>query len=386
MERIRGVDVAPGLAVLGMMSAHVGVAGPELWSTDGWLGIADGRSAALFAVLAGVSIALLSGGPVPPEGVAAGRARVRVLVRGAVLLLLGTVLTALGTPIAVILPSYGVLFALTLPALRLPPAALATLAAAVAVGGPALCFPLVSALTAAGNPPTGLLDLLIDGYYPAMIWMAYVLTGLAVGRSDLRSGRLRGRLLVTGVVLAVVGYGGGVVGTALAAGQPASVLAFLSVEPHADSTVEVTGNIGVALVVLVACLWAGDRWPRVVAPLAATGALALTAYCTHIVVIAFLGPEVVRQPRVGVHIAFLVVTVVLATAWRSLLGRGPLERGLHEVSTRVAAMVVEQAPPAGSDAAGPGGPGASGGPGGSGGSGSAQGQTSSRVQPSSERR
>ncbi|WP_298458057.1 DUF418 domain-containing protein [uncultured Cellulomonas sp.] len=386
MERIRGVDVARGLAVLGMMSAHVGVIGPDLWSTDGWLGIVDGRSSALFAVLAGLSIALLSGGPVAPDGAAVRRVRVRVLVRGAVLLLLGTVLTALGTPIAVILPSYGVLFALALPALRLPPAVLVTLAAAVAVGGPAICFPLVAALTAAGDPPTGLLELLIAGYYPAVIWMAYVLAGLAVGRSDLRSGRLRGRLLATGVALAVVGYGGGVLGTALAAGQPAGVLAFLSVEPHADSTVEVTGNIGVALVVLVVCLWVADRWPRTVAPIAATGALALTAYCTHIVVIAVLGPQVVREPRVGVHVAFLVVTVLLATLWRRLLGRGPLERGLHEVSTRVAAMVTDGPP------SGPGGgphPGPVGGvapPRPAGAPAPDQGQTSSRVQPSGERR
>ncbi|WNB84674.1 DUF418 domain-containing protein [Cellulomonas sp. ATA003] len=249
------------------------------------------------------------------------------------------------------------------------------LAAAVAVGGPAVALPLDAALTAAGRPPTGLLDLLVDGYYPALVWIAYVLAGLAVGRSDLRSARLRGRLLVTGVVLGVVGYGGGLLATGLAAGQASEVLTLTSIEPHADTTFEVTGNTGVALVVLVGCLALADRLPRLLAPLAATGALALTAYCVHIVVIAFLGADVVREPRVGVHVAFLVVTVVLATAWRAVLGRGPLERGLHEVSTRVAAMVVDP---------GPGGPGAAGAAGAAGPD--PHGQTSPRVQPSSPRR
>jgi len=347
VERIGGVDVARGLAVLGMMTAHVGVIGPDLWSMDGWLGVADGRSAALFAVLAGVSIALLGGGPREPAGNGLRRARVRILVRGGLLLVLGTVLASLGAPIAVILQSYGVMFVLVLPTLRLPPGSAATLAGAVAVGGPLVCFPLVASLTAAGRPPTGLTELLIAGYYPAVIWLAYVLTGLAVGRSDLRSTAMRWRLLAWGVGLAAAGYGGGVVLTALAVGQPESVLAFLSTEPHADSTFEVTGNIGVALLVLVTCLVVADRWRLAVYPLAATGALALTAYSTHIVAIAVMGDDVVWQPRVSVHLTFLLVTVVLATAWRALIGRGPLEWAMHAISTGVADMATEGGTPGG---------------------------------------
>jgi uncharacterized membrane protein YeiB len=351
VDRIGGLDVARGVAVLGMMSAHVGVAGPDLWSTDGWLGVADGRSAALFAVLAGLSIALLSGRQQPVGGAALGRARVRILVRGGLLVLLGMFLAALGAPIAVILQSYGLMFALVLPTLRLPRPSLVLLAAAVALGGPGLCFALTDSLTAAGRPPTGLLELLVAGYYPAGVWLAYVLAGLAVGRSDLRSTAVRGRLAVTGVVLAVVGYGGGVLLTAMAAGRPESVLRLVSVEPHADSTLEVAGNTGVAFVVIAVCLVVAERWPRVVYPLAATGALALTAYSTHIVVIALMGDEVVREPRVSVHLGFLVTTLVLTSLWRALVGRGPLERAMHEISSGVAASVVDR-----DDRQGPGGP------------------------------
>jgi uncharacterized membrane protein YeiB len=376
VERIGGVDVARGLAVLGMMTAHVGVAGDDLWSGEGWLGVADGRSAALFAVLAGLSIALLSGGSAPVDGGRLGRARVRILTRAVLLFLLGTFLSALGAPIAVILQSYAVLFVLALPVLRVPPAGLVALAAGVALVAPPICFAVTDALTAAGSPPTGLVELLVAGYYPAATWLAYVLAGLAVGRSDLRAPRVRRVLLLTGVWLAVAGYGGGVLATRLAAGQPESVLRLLSTEPHADSTVEVAGNIGVALVVVATCLVVADRWPRVVVPLAATGALALTAYSTHIVVIALMGPEVVREPQVSVHLGFLVVTLVLATAWRATLGRGPLERAMHAISTSVADSVVDPGDRTGGGA--PGGPqGAPGGP---------QGQTSSWSQPAPPRR
>jgi hypothetical protein len=301
----------------------------------------------------------------------------------------------LGTPIAVILQSYGVLFALALPVLRVPPAGLAALAAAVAVGGPGLCFALTDALTAAGSPPTGFLELLLAGYYPAGIWLAYLLAGLAVGRSDLRSPALRGRLAGVGVALAATGYGGGVLATRLAVGQPESVLRLLSTEPHSDSTFEVTGNAGVALVVIAACLVLADRFPRAVVPVAATGALALTAYTVHIVVIAFLGPDVVRDPQVDVHVAFLLLTLTLTTLWRARWGRGPFERALHTVSVRVAAMLTEgpqgpQSPGVTAGTAGTAGTAVSGTPGGTAGTSprppAAQGQTSPDTQPSPPRR
>lgn len=373
MRRIGGVDVARGVAVLGMMTAHVGVAGPDLWSTDGWLGVADGRSAALFGVLAGLSIALLSGGRRPVAGVALGRARVRIAVRGALLLLLGTFLAALGAPIAIILQSYGLLFALALPVLALPRRSVALLCATVALAGPGLCFAVTDTLTAAGRPPTGLLELLVAGYYPAGVWLAYVLAGLVVGRCDLWSTTVRARLALLGTGLGVVGYGGGLLLTTAAAGRPESVLRLLSVEPHADSTFEVTGNIGVALVVLAVGLVVADRWPRVVYPLAATGALALTAYSTHIVAIAVLGADVVREPRVGVHLSFLVSTLVLTSVWRATLGRGPLERAMHDISTGVAALVVDRDEPPSPASPALSSPPASARP---------QGQTSERSQPS----
>lgn len=65
--RIAAFDIARGLAVLGMFIAHVG---PEREGLTGWLlGLADGRSSILFATLAGVSLAILTGRNVPYTGV-----------------------------------------------------------------------------------------------------------------------------------------------------------------------------------------------------------------------------------------------------------------------------------------------------------------------------
>lgn len=336
MTRIIGVDVARGLAVLGMMTAHVGVIGPEFWTPSGWLTVTNGRSAATFAVLAGVSVALLSGGTTPVAGSQLLRARVRIGIRAVLLLILGVLLTGLGTPVAVILQSYAAYFLLVLPVLRAAPAVLLGLAALVAVVGPPVCFALSDALDGYDGPYTLAVKVLIAGTYPAGIWMAYVLTGLAVGRLDLLRDDVRRRLVLAGGGLAVAGYVGGSLAIRAAAGAGPEVLRLLSVEPHADSTFEVVGNTGVALVVLGLCLVVADRWPRVVYPVAATGTLALTVYSVHIVAIAALGPQVVRQPDVGTHLAFLVVALIAASAWHAWLGRGPLERLLHELSTDTA--------------------------------------------------
>lgn len=65
--RLAGVDLARGLAVLGMFAAHLlWITDPFDWGTPGtWIALVDGRSSILFATLAGVSIGLVTGGRVP---------------------------------------------------------------------------------------------------------------------------------------------------------------------------------------------------------------------------------------------------------------------------------------------------------------------------------
>ena len=74
VDRLVGVDVARCLALLGMVATHVlAERDPDgSLTTAQWL--AGGRASALFAVLAGVSLALMTGRSTPvrgPERVAA---------------------------------------------------------------------------------------------------------------------------------------------------------------------------------------------------------------------------------------------------------------------------------------------------------------------------
>jgi len=330
MRRIVGVDVARGLAVLGMMTAHVGPDDHGPVPPGGFSQLADGRPASLFVVLAGVSLALLSGGPDVATGTRLVQARVRILVRAVLLFGLGELLVLLGTPVAVILPTYGLMFTLGCIALRWSRGSLVLGAAVLALVGPPLAQSLAASLIQ--GPVAEVADLAVGHYYPALVWTAYLLVGMAVGRSDLRSPRLRAQGALLGAGLVVLGHGGSWVALHVL-GWPERLA---TAEPHSSTTFEVVGNVGVALLVLAGALVAAERWPRALAPLAAVGSLALTAYTVHVLAIAALGPAVVREPTVGGWLAFLGTTVALCWFWASTVGRGPFEWLLHRVSTAAA--------------------------------------------------
>jgi uncharacterized membrane protein YeiB len=338
--RIAGVDVARGLAVLGMFTAHLGNDDQwRLWNGSSGLEVADGRSAAGFALLAGVSAALLSGGSQPLTGARMRHARVRVLARAALLWPLGALMIALGTPVIVILPSYAVMFAATAGVLTWRPRTLLIAAAAVMAVAPALMLVARDQMATWTRVPQ-LLDIVVGSHYPAVAWMAYLLVGLAVGRMDLRAPATLRRLLVVGAAAAVVGLAVSAVAMRIVAPEHTFWRALLTTRPHASSGIELLSNIGVVLAVVAGCLWLAGRFPRLMSPLAATGALALTAYCVHLIVIAAIGVRVVFEPSNLRVLAFVAVTMLLTTAWRAALGRGPLERAMHVVSTSVADALV----------------------------------------------
>jgi uncharacterized membrane protein YeiB len=344
--RVAGIDLARGLAVVGMLAAHLLVTDDLVWSDPAtWTGIVDGRSSILFATLAGVSIGLVTGGRTPVRGQALG------------IWVLGVLLIATGVPVYVILPAYAILFLLVLPLLTLRPAVLFAVA-----GGIGLIMPWVyAALMQAplwAIPGVEEVSLLVGWQYPFPVWAAFVVAGLGVGRLDLRALGTQAGLLLFGAGFAAVGYG-------LAAGistgfgsvqAPVSDSLFEAVwtaEPHSSGVLEVFGSGGFAIAVLGACLllcrpwWPGATigpigWVGL--PLRATGAMPLTAYTAQIVVWAIVAAVVLGDPSdlsgfraLDPFVPFAVWTIAACTAWALLIGRGPLEDLIDRLSRRVVA-------------------------------------------------
>ncbi|MBO0607531.1 heparan-alpha-glucosaminide N-acetyltransferase domain-containing protein [Myceligenerans salitolerans] len=357
--RVPGVDIARGLAVLGMFTAHVGVTSADLATLEGWLGFSHGRSSILFATVAGVSLGLATGRQEPPSGAGLAAARVAILARAVALLGLVAVLDLLGTRVALILGFYAAYFVLALPFLRLRPAQLASCAVVIGVAGPPIAYYGPEALARLGLrlPRDGsgaFTDFLLTGHYPAVVWMAFVLAGLAVGRSDLRRAGLRLGLVGGGFGVAFVcalvsagmtAAGGGraaveanLQGTTtawagpgtLGLGDPWPTPHYLWLDgPHDDTMLEVFGSGGFALGLIGLCLFAGGAGARVLAPLAAVGSMALTVYSAQIVAIWAVtesGFDLLDPPTNGPLGWMVLITLAAATLWRALFGQGPLER------------------------------------------------------------
>lgn len=307
-----GVDVARAVAILGMLWAH--------FAPDGTRdGLADGRSSVLFATLAGVSLGLITGGAAPVAD--RTRARLVVALRGFWLIVLGRMLWALGTPIAVILDYYGVLFLVLLPVLFAPRWVLAVVAGLAATVGAALIQAVGPDLQGAFgtlNPLTWPGQWFVTGYYPGLAWAAYLAVGIIAARSDLSRRSTQLAMVVGGAVASVAGYG-----TAAALGLDAAA--------HSDTTWEVLGSGGVAVSVIGALLLVCGlpRVARALSPLADAGSMPLTIYTGQLVVLAvFLS---IPRGEYGIEYWALlagiaVASVVFAVLWRRLRGRGPMEQ------------------------------------------------------------
>ncbi|MYW64436.1 DUF418 domain-containing protein [Streptomyces sp. SID8379] len=381
--RLIGLDLARGLAVFGMYSAHVGpdvtVGGPVGFLLE----TARGRSAALFAVLAGFSLVIITGRPRPRRGRAGRQAAARIALRAVALIALGYALTSLDTDVDVILSYYGLLFLLVLPLYRLRAATLALIATAGALFLPQLLYLIRmllddgawSGIVVAADPlaritgSDGIVELLFTGDYPALTWAPFLIAGMAVARLDLTRPGIRSRLALIAAGLAVTGYGlswlalrliphalsavaaatdGGSASSAWwsdTVGEPENGMAgaplawLLVAAPHSQTTLSVVGNTGVALLVLTGCLAAADRLPRLAraaAPVAAVGTMALTVYVLHIIALWFLNDvwyvaavEDETMAALPVLLAFIAGALLLAVLWTRRFRRGPLEHLLH---------------------------------------------------------
>ncbi|WP_435300650.1 heparan-alpha-glucosaminide N-acetyltransferase domain-containing protein [Timonella sp. A28] len=205
--RIYGIDLARSLALMGMIAAHFAVADSFVFNKpETWGALAHGRSSILFATLAGVSLAIMSGRTERLSGQALVDARLRILVRALVIFAIGSLLIALNSGIAVILQMYAVLFIVALPFLAARRRTLVIAAAIMAVVGPLIVAVLESLPFFKTTVSFPAAEIFISGTYPLFSWVSFILIGLAVGRTNLAS--LKNVLIIgaIGIGMMTAGY------------------------------------------------------------------------------------------------------------------------------------------------------------------------------------
>jgi uncharacterized membrane protein len=377
-KRLVGVDVARGVALLGMMVVHLLPPATEGGDPSAiWLA-SVGKASALFAVVAGVGIAFTTG---RQTGLPPGRwpsAAASLLARAALIGVLGM---ALGVVVSVdtaniILPYYALLFLLAIPLLRLPIRWLLGLAVLTATALPVLSHLFRSRLgpqrlanptfADLANPANLGVELALTGAYPALAWLTYLLVGLAIGRSRLSRAVVVGMMVVGLVMVGVarltswylIEVAGGRAALLEARGPrrrttrellvyggdgvtPATDPWWLATAaPHTATPLDLLLTTGMAVAVLGACIALGWVLPRLLPPLAAAGSMPLTLYSAHLLLLVVPGLP-------GGGTGFVLQALLLITGamlWRRRFDRGPLEQVVWWVARHVARLVPTQQP------------------------------------------
>lgn len=376
-----GVDVARGIALIGMLAANTFAVMENGRPTPAAMTV-TGRSATLFVMVAGISLAFISGGRRPPRGPTRRAVAAGIVVRALLIAVIGLVLGHFDEDLSVILAYYGLFFLLAIPLLWLRPRTLFAVAGALVVVAPLVMlgsFALDLEAAFDGNPtltslfidPLGLVEmLLVTGAYPAIVYLAYICVGLGIGRLDLSSTTVAVRLLVGGVVLAVTAWftssfllfqlNGLAHLRDAAAGEtdPAAVTQTILWDPepvaswwwlalrghHTGTPIDMVGTIGSALAVVGAALLVTRLLTarRLLWPLATAGSMTLTIYSVHAMV---LNSGVLPDGDVAAYAVQVAVAVAAAVAWRRWRGQGPLEQFVAVASKRARHRVTERLRP-----------------------------------------
>lgn len=319
-RRDMGVDLARGVAVVGMFVAHTAPsAGP-----GGVLQLSEYFPFPLFALLMGAGAALVA------RRMAMPRHALESVVRGVLLIALGWALTQAGAQVAVVLGPLGVFAVLAWLVARAPGWSLWTAVAlgvllsswSVRVGDEAR----VQTLLGLSEVPLWLLDVVASRYYPLPMIFSAAALGVLFVRVFLPQGGpapgARDRLVAATACL-------GVSGAVLVAARAGLVEASASETTSLSVGVSILMALGVALL----CLWGAEAVPRVTLPLAKVGAMAFTVYTLHILWLALWvrvltdsGHDNTWVNVVGMSVA----AIAIALAWHAFRPpgrwwRGPLE-------------------------------------------------------------
>lgn len=341
--RILGLDIARGLAILGMIYLHLG---HPLWQTKV---ILSGLPAALFAVIAGVTMMLIwtnasaratarvearaqSAAHAQADAVASAAQAItqaptmqtiaKLAARGALITLIGLVLLPAGGEIQVVLVVLGATMLATAWVPPLPTAAKVA---------------LLLIATAAATWRYAPLELPLP--YPHLAWVAYILAGMIlfdvyVGKDGTGAGGVIKITTAIACLAAAIGFylrfQTGLPGWARATG-------------HTGVLGEIVLSIAVAAIVLHLSLIVGRRM-KATNPLVALGSMALTVYILHVLSALWW------QTHVSLHsdmwaAAFIAAFLVFAWAWKKLAagparklfaGQGPAERCVAQVVRLIA--------------------------------------------------
>ena len=367
--RIFGYDIARAVALFGMFAVHTLL--PSVDNEPTFAGeYFAGKAAPLFAVLAGVSIMLISR--------RTEQYKQKIAARAVFIILVGFFLTVLNTHIAVILIHYGLLFFVALPFIKLSTKALGLWTVIAFLVTPVLYWLSHQILgqyldSFPQQYPPGL-DLLIGTPYPVVVWITYFLAGMLLYRLNIVQWSTKALFTLTAVSGAVwallhqnvlgkymIDYhvmhqdtllpnlvNSETLRTELITGQfynsfVESPLWFFLPTPHSSSTVDVLSSIAFCLAVIALSTVIGKLVNkstaayRAMSPLIGAGQAPLTLYAGHIVVFAVFLYSGLPIQATTLLLLFILISLIYGAYLVNFQKKGMLE----QVNTKFIHAMIE---------------------------------------------
>ncbi|MEW6056550.1 MAG: heparan-alpha-glucosaminide N-acetyltransferase domain-containing protein [Bdellovibrionota bacterium] len=343
-RRIAGLDLARTIAFFGMLLVNFRIAMGASEAGPGALGwvlrALEGHAAAMFVVLAGVSLTLFSKGAHHKKEI-----RKTLLKRSVFLFLLGLLNTTIFD--ADILHYYGIYIALGVIFLWAPGRILVFAASSFALAFPVLLMAFDyekgwnwATLTYHGfwTSDGFFRNLFFNGFHPVIPWVSFLLAGMWLGRFALSDSRVRNKMIALGGGLFLSSEAvSHLLITLLSMKTPAPDLAIVEalvgtgpMPPMPVYLISAFGfSVGViGFSILVAKRFSGTLWLK---PFILSGQQTLTLYIAHIVLgmglLEALGKLENQTSSFAIvsSCVFFSICLLFVVVWRKWFRMGPFE-------------------------------------------------------------
>ncbi len=355
-QRIIGFDVARALAIFGMVFVNFKIAMNATTGSE-WLlrsvGLLEGRASALFVVLAGVGISLMTRrarASNDPELLS--QKRNIIIKRGLLLIVVGLAYSPIWP--ADILHFYGFYFLLAAFLFASTNRTL-LLSAILSMLGFVVLLMLFNYETGWNWETLDYLDfwtvegmfrhIFFNGFHPIFPWFTFVLIGICLGRVDFNNADIRRRLMLVSLTIwASIEILSKLIQPLMLQDLPSGVssedIGFLfgtGMMPPMPQYIVAAGSLAVFVITLCVSLTQGVKDKLMVTALLRTGQLALSLYLAHVLVGMGVLEGIGRLDNQSIDFAtasalvFCLGALVFSYFWVKYLGAGPFERLFRKI-------------------------------------------------------
>jgi uncharacterized membrane protein YeiB len=355
-QRIMGFDFARGLAIIGMIFVNFKVVMSN--ETSGWLynimETISGKAVALFVVLAGVGMTLMyNGAKRRNESLKIKQVKISLLKRAIFLFVVGLSYYFIWP--ADILHFYGVYLTIGVILLGVRRRWLILLSLIIIIGYSFILFIfdyekgwdwVIVEYTDFFTLTGFFRNLLLNGFHPVIPWVAFLLTGIWIGRINFRDLKVRRRVLTASIGVYALCKGISMilvhVFTFLSPSEEEEIQYVFGTTPMPPLFFYMITAASLAVFIITLSVYVTEKFQDtlLIKQLVSTGQLAFSIYVFH-VVIGMLGIQLVFgeiehvfsiEFVVAYACVFSFLSVVFSHYWRRRFDRGPLEFLMRKIT------------------------------------------------------